>query len=372
MDGNDSEKAASKQRSVFETLRHDLLSGRYSSGKFPSERALMMRFRASRGLVRNVLRELTFAGFINARPRSGYVVSEGARNLGGCIGLVVPGAFREEIFSPICQEISRIAHEEGYVLLFDDISGTDKSERARHAVAVAKDYIRRGVSGVIFQPIEFMGDSPRINGDIIRMFMDAGVPVVLLDYDIVPPPDRSEFDLVCIDNFNAGRAVARHLVEQGARRIVFLMRDNWAFSVQERLAGCRYATQYAKGVKVSVSYVEADDEKGVLALVSGKAPADAIVCGNDILAARLLRTLRLIGRKVPEDVMVSGFDDMQHAVLVTPPLTTIHQPCSDMARSLFDALRARMRNPSSAPRTIVHRSPLVVRASTVRATGRAG
>ncbi len=366
MDEDKSGKTASKQRQVFESLRRDLLSGRYSSGKFPSERALMMRFCASRGLIRNVLRELTFSGFINARPRSGYVVSEGARNLGGRIGLVVPGAFREEIFSPICQEISRIAHEEGYVLLFDDISGTDKGERASHAVAVAEDYIRRGVSGVIFQPIEFMGDSPRINGNIIKMFRDAGVPVVLLDYDIVPPPDRSEFDLVCIDNFNAGRAVARHLFEQGARRIVFLMRDNWAFSVQERLAGCRFAMQCAGGAKVSVSYVEADDEKGIRAIVSGKSPADAIVCGNDMLAARLLRTLKRIGRKVPGDVMVSGFDDMQHAVLVTPPLTTIHQPCSAMARSLFDVLCARMRNPSSEPRTIVHRSPLVVRASTCK------
>ena len=73
----------------------------------------MMRFKASRGLIRNVMRELTFAGFVNARPRSGYVVSAGARNLGGCIGLIVPGVFHEEIFSPICQEISRIAHEEG-------------------------------------------------------------------------------------------------------------------------------------------------------------------------------------------------------------------------------------------------------------------
>lgn len=365
MEGNDTVKAGSKQRSVFETLRRDLLSGRYASGKFPSERMLMARFHASRGLIRHVMRELMFAGFINARPRSGYVVSAGARNLGGCIGLIVPGVFHEEIFSPICQEISRMAHDEGYVLLFDDISGADEGERARRAVAVAADYIRRGVSGVIFQPIEFIGDSLRINGEIVKMFKDAGVPVVLLDYDIVPPPDRSAFDLVCIDNFNAGRAVARHLVGQGARRIVFLMRDNWAFSVQERLAGCRFAVQGAKGAKVSVAYVEADDEKGVRALVSGRQAADAIVCGNDMLAARLLRTLKRIGRKVPEDVMVSGFDDIECAVLVTPPLTTIHQPCAAMARSLFDALRARMRDPSSEPRTIVHHSPLVVRASTV-------
>ena len=334
---------------MFETLRRDLLAGRYASGKFPSERALMMRFNASRGLIRNVLRELTFAGFVNARPRSGYVVSAGARNLGGCIGLIVPGVFHEEIFSPICQEISRIAHEEGYVLLFDDIFGADKDERARRAVAAAEDYIRRGVSGVIFQPIEFMGDSPQTNREIVKTFKEAGVPIVLLDYDIVPPPDRSEFDLVCIDNFNAGRAVT----------------DNWAFSVQERLAGCRFAAQYAKGTRVSVSYVEADDEKGIRALVSGRQAADAIVCGNDMLAARLLRTLKRIGRDVPGDVMVSGFDDIECAVLVTPPLTTIHQPCAAMARSLFDVLRARMRNPSAEPRTIVHHSPLVVRASTV-------
>ena len=84
MEGNETIKAGSKQRSVFETLRRDLLSGRYASGKFPSERMLMARFHASRGLIRHVMRELMFAGFINARPRSGYVVSAGARNLGGC------------------------------------------------------------------------------------------------------------------------------------------------------------------------------------------------------------------------------------------------------------------------------------------------
>ncbi len=93
---------------------------------------------------------------------------------------------------------------------------------------------------------------------------------------------------------------------------------------------------------------------------------DAFVCGNDKTAARLRQTLARLGRKVPEEIMLAGFDDVRCAVTMLPPLTTVHQPCEDIALVAYRALRERMRDPSLPPRRILVPAPLVVRESTHR------
>ena len=92
----------------------------------------------------------------------------------------------------------------------------------------------------------------------------------------------------------------------------------------------------------------------------------AVACGNDQLAFTLLKTLRAAGVKVPEDVMVAGFDDAQFAALADPPLTTIHQPSDALARSLFEMLMIRIRNPNLPAVAMYHDAWLVPRASTAR------
>ena len=175
----------------------------------------------------------------------------------------------------------------------------------------------------------------------------------------------NELHFIGIDNLNAGWRLGRHLVEKGARRIAFLMRDNWAFSVLDRRDGLRAAAEES-GLAFEVTNVEPDDVKGVVALLKSRAAPDAVVCGNDQLAVALLKTFRAVGVKVPEDVMVAGFDDARTAALADPPLTTIHQPSDALARSLFEILMIRIRNPALPAMAMYHDAWLVQRASTAR------
>ena len=185
----------------------------------------------------------------------------------------------------------------------------------------------------------------------------------------MPPPERSAFDLVGINNYDAGRRLAAHLIAAGAKNIHFLMRRNWASSVVNRLAGVNSAI-FGEGSNScpNVLHANPEDTATVRAYLKKHKP-DAIICGNDTAAAYLKHTLDALGKRVPEDIMLAGFDDVQFASVMTPQLTTIHQPCDDIAFMAFRALQERMNGVTLPPREIFLPAPIVVRKSTARETG---
>ena len=87
--------------------------------------------------------------------------------------------------------------------------------------------------------------------------------------------------------------------------------------------------------------------------------------------AKINLTLDVLGKRVPEDIMIAGFDDVQHASLMIPQLTTIHQPCSDIAELAVCRILSRIGNPNQTPIEILLPSPLIERGSTrvLRLTG---
>lgn len=87
---------------------------------------------------------------------------------------------------------------------------------------------------------------------------------------------------------------------------------------------------------------------------------------NDQAAAILAQTLETLGLEIPRDVMLAGFDDVRVARRMDPPLTTIRQPCADLASMAFRTLVERIQNPSLPPREILLTAPLAARASTKR------
>ena len=91
---------------------------------------------------------------------------------------------------------------------------------------------------------------------------------------------------------------------------------------------------------------------------------EAVVCYNDRQAALLLQTLDKLGEKVPDDIMVVGFDDVQYARLTIPQLTTMRQPCKEIAAAVFRMLMERIRNPNLPARMEILDSQLTVRRST--------
>ena len=107
---------------------------------------------------------------------------------------------------------------------------------------------------------------------------------------------------------------------------------------------------------------EPDDIKFVRSLTAGQ-QADAIICANDFTAATLMRSMESIGVKVPRDMRVVGFDDVKYATLVSPSLTTIHQPCRDIAVVAFQTMLERLAEPSLPARKISLMPGLVIRES---------
>ena len=369
MEEKDSSKVArdggaaggSRYIEIADALCADIRAGKYAAARsFPSLTMIMRRFGVARATAAKCVDELKRRGVVAAFPRSGLT----ARNTNRTIGLILPGVAYSEFFPPIMSGISRRCQDGGYSLLFGDIYSKRPDVRAQQAKALAKSFAQKHVAGVIFQPISFVDDAMRINKEIVTILSDAGISVVLIDYDIVPPPERSTFDLVGINNFDAGRRLAAHLIDAGAKNIHFLMYHNCAASGSNRLEGANFAIS---GLIKRSNILQADpkDVATVRNYLKKHRP-DAIICGNDTVAAFLKHTLDTLGKRVPEDIMLAGFDDVQFASVMTPQLTTIHQPCDDIAAMAFRALQERIAEPSLPPREIYLPAPLVVRQSTTR------
>jgi DNA-binding LacI/PurR family transcriptional regulator len=211
--------------------------------------------------------------------------------------------------------------------------------------------------------LELTEDKDRINQSVISSLEAAGIPIVLLDRDIVPFPQRSHFDLVGIDNRRAGFLIADHLIRLGCRRIDFLARPGSAPTVMLRIAGYREAL-LSSGITPDPRWVhscEPTDEKSVQRILA--AGATAVICANDLTAANLMRTLDTLGCSLPQEIRIVGFDDVRYAELLRPSLTTIHQPCADIGTIAMQAMLERIENPAFPPRDILAQPTLIVRQS---------
>jgi DNA-binding LacI/PurR family transcriptional regulator len=138
----------------------------------------------------------------------------------------------------------------------------------------------------------------------------------------------------------------------------------FAPTVNRRVSGAREAI-LDYGLPLPPDFLrvgDPDDPRLVQGLVAGK-PVDAVICANDRVAAVLMRSLDKAGVGVPRDVRVVGFDDVNYATLLSVPLTTMHQPCQEIAATAFRAMLDRIADPALPPRHFVLSARLVVRES---------
>ena len=348
---------------VADELCADIRAGKYSSShSFPSLTRIMRRFGVTRVTAMRIVDELKRRGVITAVPRSGILV----KNVNRTIGLIVPGIAYSEFFPPIVSEISRLAQKEGYTLLFGDVSSRSAEQRACAAKRLAKGFALQNVAGVLYQPIELVDDAERANREILSIFGRANAPVVILDSDFVPAPRRGCYDVVGIDNHSAGMLAATHLLALGVRRIGFLKRPKCSASVNDRLRGVVSAIFSRLGDvdKRLVLESEPTDVNAVRRYLRRYKP-QAVICGNDTAAVDLMRSFGKLGLKVPDDIMLVGFDDVKCASIVTPRLTTVRQPCAQIAKTAFYSLLRRIENPDLPPKTISLPVELIVRESTL-------
>lgn len=357
---------------IQQELLSEILAGNYDHvARLPSEAQLVKRFGASRPTVARALQELKLQGLLERRAGSGtYLRRErgAVRNERGArqLGLIVPGLGQVEIFDVICGELASLARVHELGMHWGGSAGpmAGAGMSIAEAEALCARYIASGVSGVFFAPFEHAGDHEAANRRITEKLSHAGIPVVLLDRDVCPFPKRSNFDLVGIDNFAGGYLLAEHLLKLGLQKLAFVARPFSAGTVEARQAGAR-AAMLAHRVAVGRDFFhEGDpgDARFVRRLSAGR-PYDAVICANDHTAAQLLQTLTRQEVRVPRDLRLVGFDDVRFATLLTVPLTTVQQPCRDIALTAFHAMRERMAVPGLPARSLLLTPHVMVRES---------
>lgn len=360
-----------KHRDISRQLRADIAAGRYAAGaRLPSESQLVKQFGVSRPTVGRALLDLQNEGLIERRAGSGTYVKGGAAGQAasstGQLGLLIPGLDTTEIFQLICGELASLARVHEYSVLWGGSTHPrqDTDASLEHAEELCQQFIERKVSGVFFAPYELMPEQEQANRRLAVSLRQAGIPVVLLDRDLVPFPNRSDFDLVGIDNMAGGYLLAEHLIKLGCRHLRFVARPRSAPTVDARIAGVReaLARHQLDHDPRWLNTGDPADAKFVRRLTAGK-QADAFICANDDTAAILMRSLAANGIKVPRDARVVGFDDAKYATLVSPALTTIHQPCRDLAVIAFRAMLERIAEPMLPARSFALTPRLVVRES---------
>jgi len=354
-----------KYRDIVMRLRGEITGGKFDrKRRLPSELELVARFGVSRPTVARAFRELQGEGLIERRAGSGTFLKQQALRDAGVLGLLVPALGDTEIFDPICAEIARIAHEASHALLWGCSPDQDMATRLRQVGEICDRYIRQKVTGVIFAPVELTPENGQLNRQITNALKGAGIPVVLLDRDLDEFPQRSEFDLVGIDNFSVGFRLAAHLHKLGCSRICFVAKPYSACTVDLRIAGWREAMRRAGLEKLcpgAVHIGDLGDDGFMRKFISAK--PQAVICANDMLAAILTQRLAQYGKRVPEDIRLVGVDDLKYARLLSVPLTTMHQPCEAIAAAAVEAMLERIRNPGLARREILLDARLVVRRS---------
>lgn len=353
---------------ILQELLTDIMSGQFSqTGRLPSEARLCERFSVSRMTVRSALAELQRRELIEKRNGAGSFLTARALRKSGILGLIIPDIERFEFFSTIRDQIIQHCSRLNYRVELVMTTETKRAKSIQDIQQKVRRLIDARVEGVIFRPYVSTAYG-RANQEIVQTLQAARIPVVLIDADIIPPPGRSECDLVSVNNIEAGRRIANHLWNRGYRKLAFLVPGktlvdnvNWSnrlFGLAGELAllGC------AEGVR-ALRFTP-DNAKALAATLQDRKGPDVIVCGNDECAARLMHTLKALGKNIPEDVAIVGFDNSSLSRATTPPLTTISQPVGGIAATAFKTLLARIRYPNNDPRETYLAAPLVVRAST--------
>ncbi len=298
----------------------------------------------------------------------GYIPNAVAQSLRGqrtgTIGLVVT-TIADPFVGRVVRGIEEVARRD-HLSLFLSVSNNDADQE----MAVIETFHRRRVDGIIVA-------AARLTEQHEKRLVAISVPTVLINH-------QAEFRLehlhsVSIDDEAGARTAVEHLLAHGHRAIGYLGAGSRPRSNHARLDGYRAALQ-AAGITPQGDWAcvaspdhryHTDDVRDGQMLLPALAAAGvtAIFCYNDSIAVGALLACRALGIAVPEQLSIVGFDDIELAQLVTPPLTTIHQPRLRLGQlameMLLDLLAGRPVEDHVIP------TGLVVRGSTASAPPRA-
>ncbi|MFD1719792.1 LacI family DNA-binding transcriptional regulator [Georgenia deserti] len=302
---------------------------------------------------------------MSAIAELGYQLNASARNLRrgrtGLIGLALP-MLSLPYFAELAESVIAAAEERGLVVVIEQ-TGDDRG-REMDALHGSR---RTVTDGLIFSPLALGPEDEHL--------LPTRPPLVLLGERVFS--DR--VDHVTMRNTEAAKAATEHLLSVGRRRIavVGVHPGEKVGSAALRVTGYEQALREA-GIALDPAlygtagpWGRAAGAQALAQILDAGAVPDAVFGLNDTLAIGAMHELQTRGLRVPEDVAIIGFDDIEEAQYSAPTLTSVHFGRDDIARSAVDLLEARITGAAGAPRRVDAAFQISVRASTGGAGGRA-
>ncbi len=327
------------------------------SGEILSTRTLAEEFAVSEITMRRDLQELAGTGLIQRRhggvskPRSNAGI---LRNV-GIVLVSYRGKFSNPFFNELLEgadgELERLGYHPAFVKTFVDVSSAGQV----HELAEL-----HSIEGLL------------IFGGLSRQ--KVGFWKAVTD-NIVSAPIQVEpgIDAVLIDGYQGMRAMVKHLVQIGHRRIGFIIGHELPARIGERMRGylaglaeCDLAPHEALIYEDSHTLERLPakiGQRGAEKMMGLSEPPDAIICSSDLIALNAMQWIQAHGYTVPNDVAVTGFDDIPETAIAYPPLTTVHVHKHLLGRLAAEQLHRRIERSHDPPLRVITPTSLVIRQS---------
>ncbi|MGW0810676.1 LacI family DNA-binding transcriptional regulator [Nonomuraea sp. NPDC002799] len=257
-------------------------------------------------------------------------------------------------FTEVAAGVEDVASELGYAVILGNSAGSqDKEDRNLRVLAEHR------VRGVLITP---SGEDPAR----LERLRGHGISVVLVDH----PAHRPDQCAVAVDDVAGGRAAVTHLLSKGAATIAYVTGPLSIRQCAERREGAKAAM---RGIGLDPADLRISESNTMTARGGEKAAGDliakglpeAIFCANDLLALGVLRALLRAGVRVPEDVALMGYDDIDFAAASTVSLSSMRQPTYQLGRIATELLLDECDNPEThAHQHIMFQPELIAREST--------
>lgn len=268
----------------------------------------------------------------------------------GTIGLIVP-SLSDPLFVPIIASIEERVARDGYITF---VASSDY--RQDKLASIIGRMISQHVDGLIVASFELQDPG-------VELCLKAGIPTVAVLRD----PRHSRISSVTMDDASGVEALVEHVLDLGHRDITYVTPPLAASTAQNRLSGFRAGSRLAKAVGCRFDVVEAqayhveEGERIMTQMLADGLTSTAVLAFNDLLAVGAMIAVRSAGLMCPDDISISGVNNLPFMNLLSPPLTTLHTAGRDLGSEGAELLMSLIRNGNQPVKRVLLPPHLVIR-----------
>jgi len=264
------------------------------------------------------------------------------------VGVIIPD-LSNPVFPPVVRGIERALAAAGYISILADSDNNQKSEQA-----IYESLKQRRIDGLIMA-------TAHVGDPVVKQCVQEQLPVVLVNRTT----DAPEVSGVANNDELGIQLAIAHLRDCGHRQIAFLGGPQNTSTGRDRLLAFRELHSADPDLAISCdAFTEQAGRNGMREILGRNKPLTAVVAANDLLALGCYDILAEHGLRCPQDVSVTGFNDMPFADRFSPPLTSLHIPHDELGVQAAGLLLEEIRDPGVARKTIRLDPQLVIRQST--------